>query len=104
MAHDQPLTIDAFAGVLSNDNDTDNDPMLAVPVSGPSHGTLTLDIDGSFTCVAGTGYAGSDSFTYQAGDGTTTSSTATVSLTVHNDAPTTADDRYSILSSGTASF
>ncbi len=32
----------AVAGVLSNDSDATNDPLTAVLVSGPSHGSLTL--------------------------------------------------------------
>jgi VCBS repeat-containing protein len=101
--HDQALTVDAVSGVLANDSDADGDPLQALLVSGPAHGTLALGPDGSFTYTADTGYAGTDSFSYQAGDGTTTSSAVTVSLTVSNDTPTAADDFYSIPGSGTTS-
>jgi len=37
------------AGVLSNDTDPNGDPLTANLVSGPSHGTLTLNPDGSLT-------------------------------------------------------
>ena len=59
-------------------------------VSGPSHGTLTLNANGSFTYTPAANYNGSDSFTYRASDGTATSGLATVTLTVSavNDAPT----------------
>ena len=63
------LTVDA-PGVLANDSDTDADPLLAKLVSGPSHGTLTLYVDGSFDYTPNAGYAGADSFTYKAFDGT----------------------------------
>ena len=57
---------------------------------GPSHGTLTLNANGSFTYTPAANYNGSDSFTYRASDGTLTSNLATVTLTVTavNDAPT----------------
>src|SRR5207248_1572260 len=80
------------------------DPLYAVLVSGPTHGTLTFKSDGSFVYTPSTHYSGSDSFTYQAFDGTTTSSTATVSLTITNATPAAVNDHYSILSSGTATI
>jgi VCBS repeat-containing protein len=79
----QPLTI-AFPGVLGNDSDVDGDLLSAILVDGPAHGTLTLNANGSFTYTPAAGYEGSDSFTYQAQDGTTNSLTATVTLTVLN--------------------
>ena len=86
---DTPLTV-AAPGVLANDSDPEHDPLSAVLVSGPSHGTLTLNPDGSFTYTPATNHTGSDSFTYQASDGTLTSELATVTLTVTavNDTPT----------------
>ena len=88
-AEDTALTV-AAPGVLGNDSDPDDNPLSAVLVSGPSHGTLTLNADGSFTYTPAANYNGSDSFTYQASDGTLTSEPATVTLTVTavNDAPT----------------
>jgi VCBS repeat-containing protein len=88
-AEDTPLTV-AAPGVLGNDSDPDHNPLSAVLVSGPSHGTLTLNPDGSFTYTPASNHTGSDSFTYQASDGTLTSELATVTLTVTaiNDPPT----------------
>jgi VCBS repeat-containing protein len=88
-AEDTPLTV-AAPGVLGNDIDPDHDPLSAVLVSGPSHGTLTLNPDGSFTYTPATNYIGGDSFTYRASDGTLASELATVTLTVTavNDPPT----------------
>jgi VCBS repeat-containing protein len=88
-AEDTPLPVNA-PGVLANDSDPDNDPLSAGLVSGPSHGTLTLNPDGSFVYTPATNHTGSDSFTYQASDGTLTSNLATVTITVSaaNDAPT----------------
>jgi autotransporter-associated beta strand protein/parallel beta-helix repeat protein len=78
------LTVPASTGVLANDTDADNDTLTAALVSGPSHGMLTLNADGSFSYVPTTNFHGNDSFTYTASDGTNTSNTATVTLTVTN--------------------
>lgn len=54
--------------VLSNDADPDGDPLKAALVAGPSHGTLTLVADGSFSYTPAAGYAGTDTFTYKLSD------------------------------------
>jgi hypothetical protein len=53
-----------------------------VLAAGPSHGALTLNADGSFTYTPSYGFSGSDSFTYNASDGTNLSNTATVTLDI----------------------
>ena len=63
------LTVPA-PGVLGNDSDPDGDPLTAVLVTGPSHGSLTLNANGSFSYTPAADFAGSDSFTYRASDGT----------------------------------
>jgi VCBS repeat-containing protein len=95
-AEDTALTV-AAPGVLANDSDPDGNTLTAAVVSGPSHGTLTLNASGSFVYTPATNYQGTDSFTYRASDGTLTSNLATVTLTVNavNDAPTAATDAYS---------
>src|SRR2546426_8371085 len=45
---DTALTITA-PGVLGNDTDIDSPALTAVVVTGPSHGALTLNANGSFT-------------------------------------------------------
>lgn len=72
-------------GVLANDTDPDpsHTPLLqAIQVSAPSHGTLTLQSNGSFVYVPNAGFVGQDSFQYKAFDGQETGNTATVTLTV----------------------
>jgi hypothetical protein len=59
--------------LLANDTDTDSvGPILRVtadsPVTPPTHGSLVLNADGSFTYTPVKGYSGSDSFTYKAKD------------------------------------
>jgi VCBS repeat-containing protein len=76
-------------GVLANDIDADGDPLTAVLVTGVAHGTLVLNPNGSFHYTPTANYFGSDSFSYVAHDGLTSSTPATVSITVLpvNDAP-----------------
>ena len=91
---DTPLAI-AAPGVLSNDTDVNPDPLTAILDSGPSNGSLTFNADGSFTYTPNGGFAGADSFTYIADDGTDDSNVATVNLTVVNpdsDGDTIKDD------------
>jgi VCBS repeat-containing protein len=104
LAHDTSLTTDAASGVLANDSDSDGDTLTASLVGGPAHGTLTLNVDGSFAYTPAAGYTGTDSFTYQAFDGTAYSGTTTASLTVTNDVPVANPDSYSLLSSGTTTI
>ena len=79
----------ASGNVLTNDTDVDGDALNAILVSGPAHGSLTLNADGSFTYTPAANYNGPDSFTYKANDGQADSNVATVSITVGavNDAP-----------------
>ncbi|HEY6743515.1 MAG TPA: tandem-95 repeat protein, partial [Lapillicoccus sp.] len=88
-AEDTPLTMPA-PGVLGNDSDPDGDTLSATQVTGPAHGTLTLNPNGSFTYTPAANYNGPDSFIYQASDGHGGLTKATVSLTVTpvNDPPT----------------
>ncbi|MDX1947838.1 MAG: Ig-like domain-containing protein [Pirellulaceae bacterium] len=90
------------SGVLYNDSDPDNDPLIAVLVAGPAHGTLTLAADGSFYYTSDTGFVGEDTFTYLASDGTANSNVATVTIVVtegpggENQAPVAGDDGYQV--------
>jgi VCBS repeat-containing protein len=76
-------------GVLGNDSDPNGDPLTAVKLTDPAHGTLTLNADGSFTYTPQADFNGPDSFTYAANDGTLNSGAATVTITVNpvNSAP-----------------
>lgn len=83
-------TLDVAApGVLANDSDIDSISLTAVWLSGPSHGSLTLNADGSFTYNPNTNYYGSDTFTYTVSDGNGGTDTAIVTITVNpvNDPP-----------------
>jgi len=82
---DHTLTVPASSGLLANDSDVDSGSLTASVVTGPAHGTLTLNPDGSFTFVPDPGYNGTDTFTYSVSDGTTTSPPVTVTLTIADD-------------------
>ena len=81
-----PLSVPA-PGVLGNDSDADGDALMALLVTGPTSGTLTLNPNGSFGYTLTPNFAGTDSFTYRAFDGAATSWVVTVSLSVSE--PTT---------------
>jgi 6-phosphogluconolactonase (cycloisomerase 2 family) len=87
-AEDTPLTVPA-PGVLTNDTDADGDPLTAIKVSDPAHGSVSLSGNGSFVYTPEAGYSGGDSFTYKANDSTDDSNVATVRLSVTpvNDPP-----------------
>ena len=63
---DTPLSID----VLANDTDVDNSlsSLAAALVTGPSHGTLTLNADGSLVYTPNANYNGPDTIIYQVCD------------------------------------
>jgi len=75
--------------VLGNDTDADRNTLTASLVTGVSNGTLAFTSTGAFTYTPKANFNGTDSFTYQANDGTVNSVAATVTITVTpvNDAP-----------------
>ena len=85
------LSVSAADGVLKNDTDADRDIMIAVLQSGPQHGILVLNREGSFTYMPEKNYSGPDSFTYKAWDGTVYSEAGTVNITVLPGIPITGD-------------
>jgi VCBS repeat-containing protein len=54
--------------VLANGTDADNDALAAVFVGSTSHGSVTLNADGSFAYTPAADYSGPDSFTYKANE------------------------------------
>jgi len=70
----------------------DSASLTAALVTGPTHGSLVLNPDGSFAYRPAANYFGDDSFTYRASDGQADSQAALVSLTIApvNDAPAVA--------------
>ncbi len=95
---DVPLNVTAALGVLKNDSDPEGQPLTAQLISNVQQGTLSLNPDGSFLYTPASNFQGSDSFTYQAYDGTRQSGPVTVNLTVNpvNDPPGTVADTYGV--------
>ena len=94
--HGHTLTVSSPSlGVLANDYDTGGLPLTASRQSGPSHGTVSLNSDGTFTYTPTTSYAGSDGFTYSISDGTMTAST-TVTIEVTDNRPVAGNDSYAV--------
>jgi VCBS repeat-containing protein len=71
----------AAPGVLANDF-SDGGDLTAILVTGPAHGTLSLNGNGSFTYTTNLTAAGSDEFTYKVTDSVAESSAATVHISV----------------------
>ena len=82
-----PLSV-AAPGVLTNATaGAGGGNLMALPVSGPAYGSLTLNTDGSFVYTPSNSFTGIDSFSYQATGGSLTSfvATATIIVTPPND-------------------
>ncbi|WP_062474967.1 tandem-95 repeat protein [Variovorax boronicumulans] len=71
-------------------SDVDGDALTYVKGSDPSHGTVTVNADGTYTYTPGANFNGTDSFTVTVNDGHGGTTTSTVNVTINpvNDAPT----------------
>lgn len=98
---DKPLVL-VERSVLDNDTDFDEDPLTAVLASGPDHGTVVLDSDGTFSYTPDANFHGTDTFTYEALDGNGGRDTGTVTITVNPvaDPPNASDDDYTVAVNG----
>src|SRR5262249_18021106 len=96
---DAALTVNG-PGLLANDPDADGDPLTAVQVAPPAHGTLALATDGSFVYTPASGFHGTDSFTYRASDGFIPGNVLTVTIVV-NAPPVSMPEVYSPLPGAT---
>ncbi|MFO1064621.1 MAG: SdrD B-like domain-containing protein [Pirellulales bacterium] len=85
------------SSVLTNDSDVDGPALSAVLVSGPAHGSLKLNTDGTYFYTPFADWNGTDGFVYKATDGSLDSTPATVTIRVAavNDAPIAQGDSYS---------
>lgn len=101
-AEDVPLNIPA-PGVLSNDIDVDGDALTVSLVTNVSHGTLTLNANGSYSYTPTLDYTGFDSFRYRACDGSGLCDTAIVTIEVGNvnDAPVANNNSYTVAEDNT---
>jgi N-acetylneuraminic acid mutarotase len=81
VGQDQTLIV-AAPGLLANDSDPDGDPLTAALLTGPAHGSVTVNADGSFSYTPDSGFTGVDTFTYTVDDGRGGQDTAVVTITV----------------------
>ncbi len=76
-----PLSVPA-PGVQANDIAADLGSFHSVVVTNPTHGSLSLNADGSFSYTPKNGFTGTDTFTYKDVEGANTSNIATVTINV----------------------
>ncbi|BEP53838.1 hypothetical protein GmRootV118_10820 [Variovorax sp. V118] len=71
-------------------SDVDGDTLTYVKGSDPTHGTVTVNADGTYTYTPSANFHGADSFTVTVSDGHGGTTTSTVNVTINpvNDAPT----------------
>ena len=95
---DNPLTVGADMGVLANDLETAGGALTAELVTGPEHGTLVLNSDGSFSYTPEANWNGTVTFTYKAiGPDGESQGTATVTVQALNDAPVAVLDDFNVI-------
>jgi len=94
---------DAIYNGLLTGNDFELDPLTFSKVTNPTHGTLTVNPNGTFTYDHDGSETLTDSFTFRVFDGFLYSTSATVSITVNpvNDAPIADDDSFTVAEGGT---
>ncbi len=98
VTEDATLSVPVGQGVLANDSDPNGDSLTAEIVSSTSHGTLTVNTDGSLSYIPENNFFGEDTFTYTADDGElkSTNTTSTITVTPVNDVPVTTADEYHV--------
>ena len=90
------LSILAIDGVLANDFDAENAMLQATLVSDATNGSVSLNLDGSFTYLPDPEFNGIDTFTYKTNDGVFDSNLATATISVNrvNNPPNAVDNDY----------
>ena len=85
-SYEVPKNTAVTGNVRLNDNDPNNSTLVAAKLTNPSHGTVVVNLDGTYTYTPATDYLGPDSFTYQISrDGEPNAkATATVNLRVYD--------------------
>ena len=96
---------DTPLSVTLTGSDVDNETLTFVVVDLPLHGILTGTVP-NLTYTPTANYAGADSFTFTANDGTVASIPAVISITVNpiNDAPVANNQTISLIPNGSAQF
>ena len=82
------------SGVLANDTNPNAGTRTVSKVSDVTHGTLTLNTDGTFIYNPANNYVGSDSFQYKFNDGFVDSNVTTATIVVKSSPPIANNDTY----------
>jgi len=109
--NDAPVCVSPQSGSTNEDTalngsvactDVDNLTLTYSKVSNPSHGTVTVNSNGTFTYTPAANYNGGDSFTFKANDGSLDSNVATFNITIMavNDAPVAVNDSTTVAKNG----
>ncbi len=69
-------------GILNYASDPNGQPLTAILVSPPTHGTISFSANGAVTYTPAANYIGPDSYSFQVSDGTLLSNVATDSINV----------------------
>ena len=90
--------------LLYNAVDVDEDVLTAILVTEPTNGSLTLNLDGTFSYTHDSSETISDSFTYKANDISIDSNVAKVTITINpvNDAPVVSNHSMEVDEGGIA--
>ena len=105
VADDDSFVVDE--GGTHNDSVTATDPedeeLEFFLVSGPGHGSLTFNADGTYSYTHNGSETTSDSFTFKANDGEFDSNIATVTIRINsvNEPPVVEDDAFTVAEGGT---
>jgi hypothetical protein len=93
---DTPISINP-SGILNNDTDVHNKPLVASLITSTNYGRLSLNEDGSFIYIPNPNFHGTDRFFYKVSNGQLESNVAIVIIIVTpvNDPPLAVDDAYS---------
>jgi len=87
---DQATTV----SVLANDTDPNGDALTVVSAGAPSHGSASINADGTISYVPNANFNGTDHFAYTVRDphGATSTATVAVSIAPVNDSPVANND------------
>ena len=93
---DEVIVFEAAAGVLANDVDDEQDPLVVEVVREPMFGSVVFTADGQMTYTPYADFFGIDEFRYRVSDGIDESETAQVSIEIQsvNDVPIAVTDQY----------
>ena len=94
-ASEETTLVVAAPGVLDNDTDLEGSALTAILGASPTHGSLTLNADGSFSYTPAANFSGVDTFTYRARDaqnGSSALTTVTITVANTNDPPQAVND------------